>query len=211
MTKISMLAAAALAALAAACAGTQSTDSASSTTTTTTQSSTTTTQSSMPAQAAQSAAITDAQLRSYVAARAEVEPLQTGLAAQTPEQQAQTRTQIAAILQRNNLSAETFNQIAQQANADRTFAARLAAVQPDTFNDTTLRSFAAASVEIEPITRTLATATPEQRTQATEQIRQILQRNNLDSATYNAIAARAQSDTAFAARIAALNRPNPSG
>jgi hypothetical protein len=212
MTKITMLAAAALTALAAACAGTQSTESTSSTTTRTTQSSTTTTtQSSMPAQAAQSAAITDAQLRSYVAARAEVEPLQTSLATQTPEQQTQTRAQIAAILQRNNISAETFNQIAQQANADRTFAARLAAVQPDTFNDATLRSFAAASVEIEPITRTLATATPEQRTQATEQIRQILQRNNLDSATYNAIAARAQADSTFAARIASLNRANPSG
>lgn len=215
MTKLSLLAAAALTALAAACAGTQSTDSASTSSTTTSavaqSAAPAPAQTSMPAQAAQSAAITDAQLRSYVAARTEVEPLQTSLATQTPEQQTQTRAQIATILQRNNLSAETFNQIAQQANADRTFAARVAAAQPDTFNDTTLRSFAAASVEIQPITATLATATPEQRTQATEQIRQILQRNNLDSATYNAIASRAQADATFAARIASLNRANPSG
>ncbi|MGD9980255.1 MAG: DUF4168 domain-containing protein [Hyphomonadaceae bacterium] len=208
MTKITMLAVASLAALAAACAGTQRTEGAGTSTMSSTASGS---PSSMPAQTTQSAAITDAQLRSYVAARGEIEPLQTSLATQTPEQQTQTRAQIAAILQRNNLSAETFNQIAQQANNDRTFAARLAAVQPDTFTDATLRAFAAASVEIEPITRTLATATPEQRTQATEQIRQILQRNNLDSATYNAIAARAQSDTTFAARIASLHRANPSG
>ncbi|MGD9966099.1 MAG: DUF4168 domain-containing protein [Hyphomonadaceae bacterium] len=209
MTKLSMLAAAALTALAAACAGTQSA-STSSTSTTAAQSGSAAT-TTMGAQTQPSAAITDAQLRSYVAARAEVEPLQTSLATQTPEQQTQTRAQIATILERNNLSGETYNQIAQQANADRVFAARLAALQPDTFTDATLRAFAAASVDIEPITRTLATATPEQRTQATEQIRQILQRNNLDSATYNAIAARAQSDSTFAARIAALHQANPSG
>lgn len=213
MTKFQMLTAAAVAVMAAACAGTQSTENASdSTTSTAARTSTATTeQSGMPAQATQSAAITDAQIRSYVAARSEVEPLQASLAAQTPEQQTQTRAQIAAILQRNNLNAETFNQIAQQANADRTFAARLASAQPNTFSDQTLRSFAAASIEIDPISRGLATATPEQRTQATEQIRQILQRNNLDSATYNAIASRAQADTAFAARIAQLNTANPSG
>jgi hypothetical protein len=74
-----------------------------------------------------------------------------------------------------------------------------------------LRAFAAASVEIDPISRTLASQTPEQRTAATEQIRQILQRNNLDSATYNAIASRAQADPALASRIASLHRTDQSG
>ncbi|MGQ0532489.1 MAG: DUF4168 domain-containing protein [Caulobacteraceae bacterium] len=207
MTKISMLAAAAVAALgAAACAGSQSarTEAAS------TSSAQGSTQSTMPAQSSQAASVTDAQLRSYVAARAEIGPLQAGLASQTPEQQTQTRSQIAAILQRHSVTATQFNDIGRMANEDRTFASRLAALQPNTFSDATLRAFAAASVEIDPISRSLATATPEQRTQATEQIRQILQRNNLDSATYNAIAARAQADPALAARIAELHRTGQS-
>ena len=73
------------------------------------------------------------------------------------------------------------------------------------YTDAQLRSFGTAAAEIDPISRTLATATPEQRTAATGRIRSILQRNNLDEATYNAIAARASSDPAFAARIRTLH------
>jgi len=77
---------------------------------------------------------------------------------------------------------------------------------PTTFTDAQLTSFAAAAMEIDPISRSVATQTPEQRAASADQIRQILARNNLDSATYNAIAARAQADPTFAARIASLNR-----
>lgn len=77
---------------------------------------------------------------------------------------------------------------------------------PATYTDAQLQSFARAAIEVDPISRTLATATPEQQAAATEQIRQILTRNNLDGATYNAIAAQAQRDPAFAQRITALNR-----
>jgi hypothetical protein len=207
MTKISMLAAAAVAALAAACAGTEGAGSDTASASSTQPSA----QSTAPSQTTQSASYTDDQLRAYTAAKTEIEPLQANLATQTPEQQAQTSQQIAAIIQRNNLTAVQFNGIARMANEDRTFAARLAAMQPDTFTDETLRAFAAASVEIDPISRTLASQTPEQRTAATEQIRQILQRNNLDSATYNAIASRAQADPALASRIASLHRADQSG
>jgi hypothetical protein len=204
MTKFPMLAAAAVAALAAAaCAGSATTDTAA---TGATQSS-----ASQSTATAQTPSYTDAELRAYLAAKNEIEPLQTALATQTPQQQSQTRTQIAAVLQRHNLTATQFNGIAAMAIEDRTFASRLAALAPDTFTEATLRAFAAASVEIDPISRNLATATPEQRTQATEQIRQILQRHNLDSATYNAIAARAQTDQALAARIASLRSDTPSG
>lgn len=83
-----------------------------------------------------------------------------------------------------------------------------AATAPATFTDAQLSSFATASAEIDPINRTItASATAEQRTAAATQIRAILQRNNLDQTTYNAIASRAQADTAFAARIAALRTP----
>ena len=78
-------------------------------------------------------------------------------------------------------------------------------MQPTTFSDEQLRSFARAALEIQPINARLATATPEQRTAAAEQIRAILTRNNLDGATYNAIAQQAQADPALAARITALN------
>lgn len=95
---------------------------------------------------------------------------------------------------------------AQQAQTTTTTTTTPAA--PTTFTDAQLRSFAAAAIEIDPISRSVATQTPEQRAASTEQIRAILARNNLDSATYNAIAARAQADPTLASRIASLNRTN---
>jgi len=81
---------------------------------------------------------------------------------------------------------------------------------PTSFTDTQLHSFVTASQQIDPINRSLATATPEQRTEATNQIRTVLQQNNLDARTYNAIATQAQSDQALASRIAAI-QSNPNG
>lgn len=80
---------------------------------------------------------------------------------------------------------------------------------PGTYTDPQLRSFAAASREIDPLNHQLATATSAQRTTLIAQIRDILQRYNIDSATYNAIAAQAQTDPALAARIAAMNTTEP--
>lgn len=78
-------------------------------------------------------------------------------------------------------------------------------VQPTTFTDAQLRSFAAASTAIQPLNTQLQTATPEQRTTLVAQIGAVLTQNNLDGATYNAIAAQAQADPALAARITALS------
>jgi hypothetical protein len=75
------------------------------------------------------------------------------------------------------------------------------------YSDAQLQAFIAASTEIDPINRTLATATPEQQAQAATQIRAILDRTGLNGETYNAIASQAQSDPAFAARINALRAP----
>jgi len=75
---------------------------------------------------------------------------------------------------------------------------------PATYTDAQLRSFAMAARQIQPLNAQLTSGTPQQRTAAAAQVRTILQQNNLDSATYNAIAAQAQSDPAFAARISAL-------
>jgi len=197
MKKFQLLAAVAAATIATACAGTQSTEMAR-----TTQQNTT----SATAQAVQPANMTDAQVRAYTAARDEIVPLQETFGAQTQERQLEITAEIAAIQQRHGIEATTYNAITRAANEDRVFAARLAALQPDTFSDDSLRAFAQASIEIQPITNGLATATPEQRDAATEQIRQILARNNLDSASYNAIAARAQSDQAFAQRVQDLQR-----
>ncbi len=86
-------------------------------------------------------------------------------------------------------------------------AAPPTASAPTTYTDAQLRSFAAAAHDIQPLNAQLTSGTPEQRAAATAQVRSILQRNNLDGATYNAIAAQAQSDPAFAARIAALAPP----
>jgi len=197
MTKFQLLAAVAAATLATACAGTQNTETAR-----TTQQNTT----SATAQTVQPANMTDAQLRAYTAARDEIVPLQETFGAQTQERQLEITAEIAAIQQRHGLDATTYNAITRVANEDRVFAARLAALQPDTFSDDSLRAFAQASIEIQPLTNSLSTATPEQQAQVTEQIRQILERNNIDSATYNAIAQRAQSDETFAARVQNLHR-----
>ena len=80
---------------------------------------------------------------------------------------------------------------------------------PATYTDAQLRSFAAAAREINPLNAQVATATPEQRAALVVQIRDILARNNIDSATYNAIASQAQADPALATRIAGLNVTTP--
>jgi hypothetical protein len=183
----------------AACAGTDTTSSAPS------GASATTAQQSQT-QAINPASMTDAQLRAYVQARSEIEPLQANFATRTPEQQIQTTAQITQVLQGHGLTPQQFNAIGAHAAQDASFATRIAALSPDTFGDANLRAFAAASIEIDPITRDLASATPEQQVQATDQIRQILERNNLDSTTYNAIAARAQAEPAFATHIQDLYR-----
>lgn len=79
--------------------------------------------------------------------------------------------------------------------------------QPGVYSDDQLRAFIAASLEIDPISRSLAGATPEQQAQAATQIRAILDRYGLNGETYNAIAAQAQSDPTFEARINALRTP----
>ncbi|MEZ5955788.1 MAG: hypothetical protein R3C27_01050 [Hyphomonadaceae bacterium] len=181
----------------AACAGSGAATSASTTGSTTTASTQAVTDPT---------AMTDDQLRAYATAKAAIEPLQAQFATQTPEQQAQTTAQITQVLQSHGLTPQQFSAISDRAAQDTTFGARLASLTPDTFSETNLRAFAAASIEIEPVTAGLATATPEQQAQATEQIRQILERNNLDSAAYNAIATRAQAEPAFAQRIQEVHR-----
>lgn len=86
-------------------------------------------------------------------------------------------------------------------------AATTTPTTPGTYTDDKLRSFITASTQIEPISRTLATATPEQRTAATNQIRTILQTNNITADEYNAIATQARTDAELSARITALQAP----
>ncbi|MGE0740339.1 MAG: DUF4168 domain-containing protein [Hyphomonadaceae bacterium] len=200
MAKALFVTATALAALTAACAATGDDMNAA-------QTSAASVAQAAP-QTQQPTTFTDAQLRSYVAAREEIEPLQANFASQTPEQQRATTAEITAVIERHGLTPVQFNAVARMANTDQAFASRLAAAQPDTFSDETLRAFTAASAEIDPISRSLATQTPEQQAQSAEQIRQILTRHNLDGATYNAIAARAQADTAFAARLITFSETN---
>jgi hypothetical protein len=78
-----------------------------------------------------------------------------------------------------------------------------AQAQQQSFTDAQISAFATASAEIDPISRGLASATAEERAQSTQQIRDILARNNLDADTYNAIATAARADQALAARIEA--------
>lgn len=144
---------------------------------------------------------TDEQLRAYAAARAEIAPIAESFAALTAEQRAQATAQIAEIQARHGLTPAAYDAITRAVDADPLLAARVAGLEG--FTEAQVQAFASASLQIDPINRSLATATPEERSAAAQQIRDILARNNLDGATYNAIATRAQADQALAARIAA--------
>lgn len=170
---------------------------------------TTTTASNPSASAEQTtpAASTDAELRAYLAARGEIEPITARYASMSAEERAAATSQIVEIQQRHNLTAARYDAISRAIQSDAALAARVAALQ--SFSDAQVQAFAAASLEIDPISRDLAAASAEERAQGAEQIRQILARHNLDGATYNAIATRAQTDQALQQRIASL-RPNQS-
>lgn len=153
-----------------------------------------------PAQAA--SPYTDAQVQSFIAARAQIQQLTPG---QTAEQQAANQQRIGQILAQHNLAPDVYNAIETASRTDQALANRIAAAGVGTtVTDAQLQSFVAASAEIDPLNRQLATATPEQRAQIATQIRASLERNNLTIEAYNGIAARAQSDPQLGARIAQL-------
>lgn len=162
---------------------------------------------SAPAQQTTPAASTDAELQAYLAAHGEIEPITARYASMSAEERAAATSQIVEIQQRHNLTPARYDAISRAIQSDAALAARVAALQ--SFSDAQVRAFAAASVEIDPISRDLAAASAEERAQGAEQIREILARHNLDGATYNAIATRAQTDQALQQRIASL-RPDPS-
>ncbi len=74
------------------------------------------------------------------------------------------------------------------------------------YTDAQLTAFVAASAEVQPLTESLAAATPEARTATTAQIGAALERHNISAAAYNDIATRAQTDTALAGRINTLRQ-----
>jgi hypothetical protein len=78
-----------------------------------------------PAQTQTSANYTDEQLRAFVAASVEVQPLTEGLAAATPEARTATTAQIGAALERHSISAAAYNDIATRAQSDTALAARI--------------------------------------------------------------------------------------
>ncbi len=172
-------------------------------------------QPSTPAPAAPAAAptataggYTDAQIASFVAARTAINQLSPG---STPEQQQATQTRIGEILQENNLTPDVYNAITTAARTDQVLNNRISvAAVGDDFTDQQLLAFIAASTEIQPLNASLASGTPEQRTQAAEQIRGILQRNNLDIETYNGIAAQVRTNAELQTRLNTLAR-SPSG
>lgn len=147
---------------------------------------------------------TDAQIAAYVAAYEEVNPIARASVGANSAQQAAAAAQVQAILERNNIDLATYNAIGAQAQNDQALANRISAQRVSTITETDLRAFVAASREIDPISRTAATGTDAERQQAAAQINAILERNNIDAATYNGIAARAQNEPELAARIAAL-------
>jgi hypothetical protein len=150
---------------------------------------------------------TDTQLRAFLAVNREVGALNRGT---TEAEQAEFTRQAGEILTRHGLDPTTFNAIVSEARTDQALSERLAALQIETLSDDTLRRFLAAAAEVQPIARGItAESTEAQRQQASDQIGAVLQRHQIDSATYNAIAQRAQTDAALVARINALQGTTP--
>lgn len=144
----------------------------------------------------------DAQVQAFVGARDEIQELTPG---QTVEQQAQNQQRISEILQRHGIAPDVYNSIQSAAQSDQSLANRIAAASVGTsFSDAQLQAFVAASAEIDPLNRAIATAPEAERESLGAQIIAALERHNLDVETYNGIAARAQSDQELAARIAQL-------
>ncbi len=78
---------------------------------------------------------TDAQLQAFVAASAEIDPLNRQIAAAPEAERAQIGAQIRAALQRHNLDIDTYNGIAARAQTDQALGQRIAqlrAAQPAT-------------------------------------------------------------------------------
>lgn len=153
-------------------------------------------------QAAPAAQISDAELAAYSAARAEIDPITAQYASMSAEQRAAATAQIVEIQQRHNLTAARYDQIARAVQTDRQVAQR--ATAQGGFTEAQLQAFAEASLEIDPISRQYAAAPPAQQEQLAAQMRAILERVEIDGATYNAIAAAAQTDAELASRVAEL-------
>jgi len=178
-------------------------------TTTTAQQGAPATQSS--ATTAQTGTFTDAQLQAYLDAKAQIDPISAKIDGLSPSERQIATDRIRGILDQHSISADTYNAIATRARTDVALSNRLAGLRPlGEYTDAQLLAFIAASQQIDPISRTLANATPEQRAQATTQIRGILAANNIEASTYNTIAAQAQTNPELAERINAL-RADPSG
>ncbi len=144
---------------------------------------------------------TEAQLREYIAARDAIGDISRGA---TFEEQRQAQIQMSRILRAHGFTPQSFLALDRQARSQAALRNRVAALSlGGLVTDQQLAAFAAASLEIDPVTARLAAATTEERSAAREQISAILARHNLSSETYNGIAARAQSDAALADRIAA--------
>lgn len=149
--------------------------------------------------AAVNAPVTEADLQAYTAARNEIASITAGFAELTDEQRAQATAQIIAIQERHNLTPARYDAIARTLESDPELAQRQEALQG--FSDAQVASFAAASVEIDPVARALADASETEQAEGAEQIRLILDRHGLDGSTYNAIATAAQTDPDLQQRI----------
>jgi hypothetical protein len=152
---------------------------------------------------------TDTQIESFVRAREQINQLSPGA---TPEQQAANQQRISQILQESGMTPDQYNAILSAAQIDQALNNRISvAAVGDSFTDAQLRSFIAASIEIQPINATLASGTDAERAAAAEQIRGILQRNNLNIETYNGIAAQIRSNPELQTRLNTLAQTAPSG
>jgi hypothetical protein len=78
------------------------------------------------------ATYTDEQLRAFNAAADEIKPIAEQMAMATESQKATHAQQIREVLARHSLNVATYNAIAQRAQGDAEFAARVASLRTET-------------------------------------------------------------------------------
>lgn len=157
-------------------------------------------------QAAASAEISDAELRSFAAAMAAVQPIaEASNGAPTPEQQAQ----MAAAIEASGLALERFNAISTAVSTDAVVRARveLAAADPSpagspaaAVTDAEVEQFVVAMAAVQPIAESLNGAAPSAEQQAA--MAAAITGSGLELERFNAISGAVSQDAHLRARMA---------
>lgn len=160
----------------------------------------------VPAQAAASDTISDAELRSFVTAMQAIEPIAAAVSGGTPT--AEQQVQMAAAIDASGLELNRFNTISTAVSTDPVLRARanLASTAPSpagspgaAVTDTEVEQFVVAMAAVRPIAESLNGAAPSAEQQA--EMAAAIQASGLALDRFNAISGAVSQDAHLRARL----------